>query len=84
MLAHVTNFLARRVSSDANENPFGVLNRYPDPYQTELKSIWRLKKAPTNQIFVGNGSDEVIDLLFRIFCNPSKDKALTFAYLWNV
>ena len=65
---------------DANENPFGVLNRYPDPYQTELKSILATqKRLPTNQVFVGNGSDEIIDLLFRIFCNPSKDKALTFS-----
>ena len=38
-----------------------------------------IKKKDSNQIFVGNGSDEVIDLLYRIFCNPSKDKALTFS-----
>ena len=65
---------------DANENPFGMLNRYPDPNQTELKSILSTqKRLPNNQVFVGNGSDEIIDLLFRIFCNPSKDKALTFS-----
>lgn len=65
---------------DANENPFGTLNRYPDPYQSELKAILADQKGldPT-QIFVGNGSDEVIDLLFRIFCNPGIDKALTFS-----
>lgn len=64
---------------DANENPFGELNRYPDPYQRALKlKLSELKKIPSNQIFIGNGSDEVIDLTFRIFCNPNKDKALTF------
>lgn len=65
---------------DANENPFGNLNRYPDPYQNELKSqLSSLKKISAENIFVGNGSDEVIDLLFRIFCNPGKDKVLTFS-----
>ena len=65
---------------DANENPFGTLNRYPDPYQKELKQkLARLKGVATNNIFVGNGSDEVIDLAFRIFCNPGFDKALTFS-----
>lgn len=65
---------------DANENPFGELNRYPDPYQKELKQkLAELKKVNVNNIFVGNGSDEVIDLAFRIFCNPGVDKALTFS-----
>jgi histidinol-phosphate aminotransferase len=65
---------------DANENPFGELNRYPDPYQRELKAVQANQKGiDTAQIFVGNGSDEVIDLLFRIFCNPGTDKALTFS-----
>lgn len=65
---------------DANENPFGTLNRYPDPYQAELKEkLSELKDVPTNNIFIGNGSDEVIDLAFRIFCNPGVDKALTFS-----
>ena len=65
---------------DANENPFGTLNRYPDPYQEELKSILAEQKGLNpNQIFVGNGSDEVIDLVYRIFCNPGEDKALTFS-----
>ena len=64
---------------DANENPFGKLNRYPDPHQKELKSkLSEIKSVPVENIFVGNGSDEVIDLTFRIFCNPGKDKALTF------
>ncbi|GHC49550.1 histidinol-phosphate transaminase [Ulvibacter litoralis] len=65
---------------DANENPFGTLNRYPDPYQTDLKSkIASLKNVRSEQIFIGNGSDEVIDLAFRIFCQPREDKALTFS-----
>jgi histidinol-phosphate aminotransferase len=64
---------------DANENPFGNLNRYPDPYQRELKSVLsKIKGVPEENIFLGNGSDEIIDLCFRIFCNPGTDKALTF------
>lgn len=65
---------------DANENPFGAYNRYPDPYQNALKQrLAELKNISTEHIFVGNGSDEVIDLAFRIFCEPNKDKALTFS-----
>lgn len=65
---------------DANENPFGYLNRYPDPYQKELKKqLSNYRSIPTENIFIGNGSDEVIDLAFRIFCNPGKDKAVTFS-----
>jgi histidinol-phosphate aminotransferase len=64
---------------DANENPFGKLNRYPDPYQKEVKSaISRIKKVEEERIFLGNGSDEIIDLCIRIFCNPGTDKILTF------
>ena len=64
---------------DANENPFGTYNRYPDPQQNKLKQrLSEIKKVKLNQIFLGNGSDEVIDLAFRIFCEPNKDKALTF------
>jgi len=64
---------------DANENPFGTLNRYPDPQQMAIKKrLSEIKGVNENQIFIGNGSDEVIDLAFRIFCNPRKDKALTF------
>lgn len=64
---------------DANENPFGELNRYPDPYQQELKhKLAKLKLVNDNNIFVGNGSDEVIDLIFRIFCIPGRDKTLIF------
>jgi histidinol-phosphate aminotransferase len=65
---------------DANENPFGKLNRYPDPYQTELKSaVSAVKRVPAENIFLGNGSDEIIDLCFRIFCEPGIDRVLTFA-----
>ncbi|MFH0841151.1 MAG: histidinol-phosphate transaminase [Bacteroidota bacterium] len=65
---------------DANENPYGKLNRYPDPYQKDLKNtISRIKNVPPEKIFLGNGSDEIIDLCFRIFCNPGADKALTFS-----
>lgn len=64
---------------DANENPYGQLNRYPDPYQKELKSqISRIKKVPEENIFLGNGSDEIIDLAYRTFCRPGIDKALAF------
>jgi len=64
---------------DANENPYGSLNRYPDPFQTELKSkLSKLKGIPASNIYIGNGSDEIIDLAFRIFCNPGADRALYF------
>ncbi|MFA7116953.1 MAG: histidinol-phosphate transaminase [Bacteroidales bacterium] len=70
---------------DANENPFGELNRYPDPYQKELKKkLAILKKVSIENIFVGNGSDEVIDLIFRIFCNPESDKALSFSPTYSM
>jgi histidinol-phosphate aminotransferase len=64
---------------DANENPYGNLNRYPDPYQKELKAaVSEFKGIEEDKIFLGNGSDEIIDLCFRIFCNPGVDCALTF------
>ncbi|KUF42935.1 histidinol-phosphate transaminase [Myroides marinus] len=64
---------------DANENPFGRVNRYPDPYQKELKQvISEIKGGSTEQLFLGNGSDEAIDLAYRIFCEPNKDKAIVF------
>jgi len=64
---------------DANENPFGNLNRYPDPQQKKLKKLLAdFRAVQSKNIFVGNGSDELIDLVFRIFCEPSVDKALTF------
>lgn len=64
---------------DANENPFGDFNRYPDPYQKKLKeALSKFKNIPSKNIFIGNGSDEIIDLVFRIFCQPGKDKVITF------
>jgi histidinol-phosphate aminotransferase len=64
---------------DANENPFGTLNRYPDPFQSELKvKLSGVKSIAPGNIFIGNGSDEVLDLAFRIFCEPAKDKVLAF------
>jgi len=64
---------------DANESPYGPLNRYPDPLQQELReAVSRLKKIPPGNIFLGNGSDEIIDLCYRIFCNPGKDRAMVF------
>ena len=64
---------------DANENPYGNLNRYPDPYQRDLKkAISSLKNIGEDKIFLGNGSDEIIDLCYRVFCNPGIDKVLTF------
>jgi histidinol-phosphate aminotransferase len=65
---------------DANENPYPHLqgfNRYPDPLQNQLKSIVsKLKGVPSEQIFLGNGSDEAIDLLFRATCTPEQDEVI--------
>jgi histidinol-phosphate aminotransferase len=67
---------------DANENAFGSpldknFNRYPDPLQWQLKfQLAKIKGVPAENIFVGNGSDEVIDLAFRIFCTPQKDNII--------
>ncbi len=64
---------------DANENPFDTgYNRYPDPLQLQLKErIAELKKVSPEYIFLGNGSDEAIDLLMRIFCEPKEDFIIT-------
>ncbi len=66
---------------DANENPYdNGVNRYPDPYQKELKRmVARIKGVDESRIFIGNGSDEAIDLAFRIFCRPGKANAITIA-----
>jgi histidinol-phosphate aminotransferase len=66
---------------DANENPFNNgVNRYPDPLQKELKQrVSAIKKVNVNQLFLGNGSDECIDLLFRLFCRPGIDTAAAIA-----
>jgi len=64
---------------DANESPFqNDLNRYPDPQQILLKTkLATLKQVLPDQILLGNGSDEVLDLLFRAFCEPNQDAVLT-------
>jgi histidinol-phosphate aminotransferase len=64
---------------DANENPYETgYNRYPDPYQLKLKErIAEIKYTRVQNIFIGNGSDEVIDLVIRAFCNPGKDKVIS-------
>ena len=63
---------------DANENPYNApFNRYPDPLQWEVKEqITRVKGVPAENIFLGNGSDEPIDLLFRAFCEPRIDNVV--------
>ena len=67
---------------DANENPYGSIteqdwNRYPDPYQIDLKKrIAEVKGSRWNNLFLGNGSDEPIDLLFRAFCEPREDQVI--------
>ena len=67
---------------DANENSYGSplpenFNRYPDPLQLDLKdAISKIKGVPIENTFLGNGSDEAIDLLFRAFCNPGKDNVI--------
>ncbi len=64
---------------DANENPYNSpYNRYPDPLQLELKDeIAKVKGIKSERIFLGNGSDEPIDLVFRAFCEPVKDNIIT-------
>ena len=66
---------------DANESPYdNGFNRYPDPHQKALKQrLSAIKGLPTGCIFVGNGSDEAIDLLFRVFCEPGRDNALAIS-----
>ena len=63
---------------DANESPYNLnFNRYPDPLQESLKErISQVKKINPAKIMLGNGSDEVIDLIFRIFCEPSEDNVV--------
>lgn len=71
-----------KVFLDANENSLGSplikwYNRYPDPHQQKLKeAISAVKAVAVNKIFLGNGSDECIDLLYRCFCNPGKDNVI--------
>jgi histidinol-phosphate aminotransferase len=71
-----------KIFLDANENSLGSpltkwYNRYPDPYQKELKeALGSIKAVPVESIFLGNGSDECIDLLYRCFCEPGKDNVI--------
>ncbi|GAA4937347.1 histidinol-phosphate transaminase [Algibacter agarivorans] len=64
---------------DANENPFeNGVNRYPDPQQRTVKSLLsKIKDIPQQKILLGNGSDEVLDLIFRAFCEPNRDNIIT-------
>ena len=64
---------------DANESPFeNAINRYPDNKHTELtKVVSNIKNVNVNQIVFGNGTDEILDLIVRVFCNPNKDKIIT-------
>lgn len=66
---------------DANESPYDTgWNRYPDPHQKALKArISEIKGVPVGNIFLGNGSDEAIDLVFRVFCVPGKDNVVAIA-----
>ena len=66
---------------DANESPYeNGYNRYPDPHQKALKSqIAAIKGVPAENIFIGNGSDEAIDLVFRVFCEPREDNVVAIA-----
>lgn len=66
---------------DANESPYeNGYNRYPDPHQKQLKqAISQVKGVAAENIFIGNGSDEAIDLLFRVFCEPRQDNVVAIA-----
>jgi len=71
---------------DANESPYNQdFNRYPDPLQHKLKQkIAELKKVRPAQIMVGNGSDEPIDLIFRVFCEPREDNVVAMEPTYNM
>lgn len=71
------NEFGNPVLLDANESPFGELNRYPDSTQKILKQkLSEVKNIPVDQIAVGNGSDELIDLIIKVFCEPKRDSVL--------
>ncbi|WP_228445170.1 aminotransferase class I/II-fold pyridoxal phosphate-dependent enzyme [Chryseobacterium shandongense] len=71
------NTFENPVFLDANESAFGELNRYPDSTQKELKEkLAAMKNVSAKQIAVGNGSDELIDLIVKVFCEPKKDAIL--------
>lgn len=69
---------AAHVFLDANENPYNKpYNRYPDPLQTDVKArLSKIKRVPAECIFLGNGSDEAIDLVYRVFCRPQVDNVV--------
>ena len=71
--------LKANVFLDANENPYNApINRYPDPLQQDVKKkISALKSVPVENMFLGNGSDEAIDIIFRVFCNPKCDNVVS-------
>ena len=73
------DFDKKLIYLDANESPFDSgINRYPDNKQTELKKVVsNIKNININQIVFGNGTDEILDLIVRVFCNPNKDKIIT-------
>ena len=64
---------------DANESPFdNIINRYPDNKHSELKKVISdIKNVNVNQVTFGNGTDEILDLIVRVFCNPNEDKIIT-------
>lgn len=70
---------SQMVFLDANENPFdNGVNRYPDPHQRSLKEVLAAQKGVgADQLLLGNGSDEVLDLIFRAFCEPKQDNIIT-------
>ena len=71
--------LRANVFLDANENPYNTpINRYPDPLQQDVKKkISTLKSVPVENMFLGNGSDEAIDIIFRVFCIPKCDNVVS-------
>jgi histidinol-phosphate aminotransferase len=78
-------FVEGGILLDANENPFGNYNRYPDPQQRKLKQLLAaIKNVAPENIFLGNGSDEAIDIAVRIFCEPGKHKILSFPPTFGV
>ena len=82
---HAMDKNSQQIFLDANENAFGsmsaeMLNRYPDPLQKKLKEkLAETKNTKPAQIFIGNGSDEPIDLLYRAFCNPGIDNVVAIS-----
>ena len=78
--------LPNMVFLDANENPFNNgVNRYPDPQQLSVKDVLAQQKGVSKEnILLGNGSDEVLDLIFRAFCEPKKDSIITLPPTYGI